>query len=171
MQFEGNHKGVLMSWGTKATKGEGVEVTTAKVEIKMDQEALAQAVSSEFAAAMFAFLVDDDEQGLLWTTDPLTPKGTYPAHTLKLAGTKGREVQPRIAKIRPVKGEAAVEVDLELPFPLNDAELAGKLHMKVGSQVTVDLEVRQLEMPSSVVKASGKFGNPKHVAAGAEEEA
>lgn len=167
MQFVGNHKGVLMSFSTKATKG--VEVTIAKLEIRMDEDELGKAVSEDFAAAAFAFCVDDKQQGLIWLTKPFTPGGKYPSHTVKLWGSKGREVQPRIAKINPVKGERAVDVVLELPFPLKgEDDFAGKAHMKCGSQVAVSLEVRQLEMPSATVVKSAAFGNPQHIPAGGD---
>jgi len=165
MKFEGKHKGVLSGFSTKATKGDGVTVTKARVEIRMTEKDLAGAVSEEFAASVFSFCVQDEQQSLIWTTEPFTPHGTYPAHTVQIAGGKKLEVQPKIVKIKPVEGEEAIDLELELPFPCSDEAMAGKLHRTVGSQVTVSLDVRQLEMPLATVVTSGKFGNPKHTPA------
>jgi hypothetical protein len=169
LNFEGKHKGVLMGFGTKSTKGDGVTVTKARVEIRMTETDLGEAVSKEFAASVFSFCVEDEQQGLIWTTEPFTPHGTYPSHTVQIAGGKKLEVQPKIVKIKPVEGEKSIDLELELPFPCSDEAMAGKLHRTVGSQVTVSLDVRQMEMPLGTVVTSGKFGNPKHAPAAATE--
>lgn len=164
MQFSGLISGTLESWGTKATKGDGANVSKARFTVRMDQKQLTKSMGKEFSAMIFSSFSEDDGK-ISCGFEKLRPQGKWESHSMEL-NEEWRKVHPKILNISPVENEMAVVVTLELQLVLGDEDdLAGLLHSWVGEGVTFEIDPSQQQLPlgdgGEAAVIDGPFGNQK----------
>ena len=143
---------------------------TVALAVKVKEEEAKKILGEEFHATAFGPMTDIDGEPV-FRYKSLAPALTCEIHRATIAGVGPVVVQPEIKAITPVKGEAAVLIDLRLPIKLENKKQL-ELAMSFGESVDVSLQVLQHELPLNgadvgvVKKGTGPWGNAEPVAVG-----
>lgn len=105
---------------------------------------------------------DKNSKRAVFGYSSLTPDIPCEVHQLTIAGRNGISVQPKVMKIVPVDDEEKVDITVELPISIGvDSALAGLLATKYCEAIEIKLDASQQQLPLTVVKKAGAFGNPQ----------
>jgi hypothetical protein len=144
---------------------------TVALAVKVKEDEAKKILGEEFHATAFGPMTDIDGEPI-FRYKTLAPSLTCEIHRATIAGVGPVVCQPEVKSITPVRGEAAVIVDIRLPIKLEQPKLAGELAAKFGEVVDVSLQASQQQLPLGgavvgiIKKRTGPWGNAKPVAVG-----